>query len=271
MDLDNIKKHWTELAIKFQQDLNATTKTGSIKKLEIMALYGAMKNFSFSKAEVLEVGCGNGLNCFALAENLKEFNFTGVDYVSEMINSANSHRDKEGSISKNLSFYEGDILKLVENPNLKKEYDIVFTDRCIINLNSSELQETGIRNIIKKVKLGGYLIIIENMQESHSRQNNCRESVGLPKREAPPYNLFLNESNLISLVSKSMKLKETSDFGSLHDLLLYVLVPMTNGGLVDYNHPIVQAATDFLIKSSEIYNNSFGNFGQNRLYLFHKE
>lgn len=271
MNLDEIKKHWTELAIQYQQDINATTKTVSIKKLEIMALYGAIKKSGLSRGEVLEVGCGNGLNCFALAEQLPQLKFTGVDYVPEMIRTANEVKKQNNSKFSDLLFYEADILKLGENSNLKKEYDIVFTDRCVINLNSPELQQDGVNNLIKKVKNGGFMIILENVKESHRRQNECREAVGLPKRDVPPYNLFLSESDLMSWTSKEMALKETSDFGSLHDLLLYVLVPMTNGGTVDYGHPIVHAATDFLLKSSGLKSNSFGNFGQNRLYLFHKE
>jgi SAM-dependent methyltransferase len=270
MNLDDIKKHWTDLAVKYQQDISATTKTVSIKKLEIKALYDAIVDTALPGGEVLEVGCGNGLNCFALAEQLPKFNFTGVDYVSEMVSSANTLKSNEGSKFKKLSFYQGDILKLQDNRNLQEQYDIVFTDRCIINLNSPELQEAGISNLIGKVRKGGYMIILENIKENHQRQNDCREAVGLTRREVPAYNLFIDESNLLSFVSKSMTLKKTNDFGSLHDLLLYVFVPMTNGGIVDYDHPVVHAATSFLLKSPNV-KNSFGNFGQNRLYLFHKE
>jgi SAM-dependent methyltransferase len=188
-----------------------------------------------------------------------------------MVNSATKNKEREAPKYKNVSFFEGDILKLDGNQNLRGEYDIVFTDRCIINLNSPALQFTALDNLIRKVRKGGYLVILENIRENHSRQNDCREAVGLPRREVPPYNLFINEADMLSFVSKSMKLKETIDFASLHDLILYVLVPMTNGGVIDYNHPVVHAATDFLMKSSEVLNNSFGSFGQNRLYLFHKE
>jgi len=271
MNLDDIKKHWTDLAVQFQQDINATTKTVSIKKLEIKALYDAIVKTGLQKGEVLEVGCGNGLNCFALAEQLPALKFTGTDYVPEMVQAALSELSKPANSKfSNLSFYEGDILRLDENTNLAKTYDVVFTDRCVINLNSSQLQEQAVTNLIKKVKKGGYLVILENIKQNHDRQNNAREVVGLPRRAQPPYNLFIDESELTAWVSKEMALKEVNDFGSLHDLLLYVLVPAINGGTVDYNHPIVHAATDFLLKNNDTNGNSFGSLGQNRLYLFHK-
>ena len=113
-------------------------------------------------------------------------------------------------------------------------------------------------------------MILENIKENHAKQNDCREAIGLERRSEPPYNLFIRESDLLKYVAPSMKLVETKDFGSLHDLLLYVLVPMTNNGITDYNHPIVHAATEFLLRSGEYDSNGFGAFGQNKLYVFRK-
>ena len=60
------------------------------------------------------------------------------------------------------------------------------------------------------------------------------------------------------------------NFTTLHDLALYILVPMINGGKIDYKHPIVEAATKLSIAISENSDETFGNYGQNRLYLFQK-
>jgi len=50
-----------------------------------------------------------------------------------------------------------------------------------------------------------------------------------------------------------------------------VLVPMITDGNVDYEHPIVAAVTKLLLSNPEEFGNSFGDFGQNRLYVFKKE
>jgi hypothetical protein len=67
-----------------------------------------------------------------------------------------------------------------------------------------------------------------------------------------------------------LNLVETEDFGSLHDLILYTLVPAINGGEVDYSHPLVEAATVLSLKTAQDNPGAFGTFGQNRLYVCQK-
>ena len=44
MKLDKIKKHWENLAIKYAEDLKSTTKTPTIKHLEINAIYNTINS-----------------------------------------------------------------------------------------------------------------------------------------------------------------------------------------------------------------------------------
>ncbi len=273
MDLNEIKEHWEKWAREFETDLRATTKTSTIKKLEINAIYKAIEKTHFGRTkdvEVLEVGCGNGYNCFALSELLQDFYFTGVDYVSDMIQNAKKFQTNNPIKYSRIKFQVGDILNLENNKDIKNEFDIVFTDRCIINLNTIDLQLKAINQLSKKVSQNGYLIILENFIQNYTRQNDCRKSVGLPKRNPAEYNLFIDEDVLIPYITKSLELVLIDDFGSLHDVLLYVLIPMISNGEIDYNHPLVKAATELSVSISEKYDNPFGSFGQNRLFLFHR-
>lgn len=272
MDLDGIKKQWEKWAREFETDLRATTKTPTIKKLEINALYKAIQKthfFGMKNIEVLEVGCGNGYNCFALSELLPDFNFTGVDYVPNMVENAKNLQSSKPEYSR-ITFQVGDILSLENNKDIKDKFHIVFTDRCIINLNTIDLQLKAFDQLSKKVKQDGYLIILENIIQNYKRQNDCREVVGLPRRIPARYNLFIDEDIFLAHAKKSKKIVSIDDFGSLHDIILYVLIPMINDGEIDYNHPLVKAATEVSVSISGKYDNPFGNFGQNRLFLFHK-
>ena len=56
----------------------------------------------------------------------------------------------------------------------------------------------------------------------------------------------------------------------MHDVILYTLVPMVNGGDVDYDHPLVQAAANLVNAGGEELMNSFGDFGQNKLFILKK-
>ena len=143
MDLEKIKVHWAKLATEFKTDLKATTHTDTIKKLEIHAIFRAISRAGIDtarRADILEVGCGNGYNCFALAQLLPQFYFTGVDYVSKMIENAQKLQLNNSEVTSRIDFRVGDVLRLTDNKEIKDQYDIVFTDRCLINLNTTTLQ-----------------------------------------------------------------------------------------------------------------------------------
>jgi hypothetical protein len=151
------------------------------------------------------------------------------------------------------------------------DYDIIFTDRCLINLNTDELQTTAISELCNRLKPGGHLLMIENSQQTYDRQNRARELGGLEPRSPAEFNHFYNEDVILPhLQSIGMEVQEIEDLISLHDLVLYVLVPMINDGKVDYDHPLVQAATQLNIAVSSEMPGAFGQFGQNRLYFCHK-
>jgi len=273
MNLNEIKQHWEKWAQEFETDLRATTKSPTIKRLEIDAIYRAIKKtrfFGMKDVDILEIGCGNGYNCFALSELFPDFNFTGIDYIPEMIASAKKLQSTASGKDSRISFEVADVLNLESEKKIKSQYHIIFTDRCIINLNTPDLQIKAFNQLSKKVSKNGHLIILENFIQNYERQNNCRKSVGLPERVPAEYNLFIDENKFLLNLKKQMKLDHVDDFGSLHDVILYVLIPMINKGEVDYDHPLVKAATELSVSISEKYDNPFGSFGQNRLFLFHK-
>lgn len=273
VSLEEIHKHWTQLALVHGGSLQATTKTWTAKALEIDALsrrFSSILGSPDAPATVLEVGCGNGANCFSLADAFLSARFDGVDFVPEMTAAAESSSANRDARER-LRFFVGDALKLQDVEGLHPAYDIVFTDRCLINLNTTDLQKEAISSLATKVRHGGHLIMIENSVVTYSAQNRYRELLGLPARTPAPFNLFFEESQILPhLGAAGLELVEIEDFSSLHDLALYVLVPAINGGEVDYEHPLVEAATKLSTAVAFTNPNSFGALGQNRLYLCRK-
>ena len=209
MNLNEIEQHWKNWAEEFKLDIRATTKTQTIKDLEISSLYRAFKKtpyFSQNNCEVLEVGCGNGHNCFSLTNLIPNFNFTGVDFISEMITSANKIKNSNEIFSE-IKFFQGNILTLNENTNLEDKYSIIFTNRCLINLNTHELQVKALEQLYDKVADGGYIILIENIEQSYSKQNKLREYVGLDKRTPDKFNLFIDESHFVEYAKQKLSLQ----------------------------------------------------------------
>ena len=114
--------------------------------------------------------------------------------------------------------------------------------------------------------------MIENCADTHAIQNHAREALGLKARPPAAFNHFFKESVILPYLEDScgMDILATEDFISLHDLMLYVLVPAMNGGTIDYEHPLVELATQLNISINNERPNAFGAFGQNRMYLCQK-
>jgi ubiquinone/menaquinone biosynthesis C-methylase UbiE len=267
MEASEIRNHWTDWATKYGMDLRATTRAATPKVLEIDALMRRFRAIADKSpaTDILEVGCGNGVNCFALAEGLPNAKFDGVDFVPEMIDAARE-RSKTMPIAPP-RFFVGDVLKLDAMKDIKRDYDIVFTDRCLINLNQHELQLSAVTQLAKRVRPGGHLVLIENSTSTYGRQNRCREVLGMQPRTPASFNLFFDEAKVRPHAeSLGLELVHVEDFSSLHDLVLYALVPAMNGGTVDYEHPLVKIATNLSLGIFAATPNAFGDFGQNRLF-----
>ena len=266
------KEHWTRWADTYGTSLRATTKTNTPKVLEIDCFARAFKKVGYtpeSSFTAMEVGCGNGHNCFALASLFPNAKFHGVDFIDKMIDNAKLIQSENGV--DNIEFSVGDVTKLNAVEALPESFDVIFTNRCLINLDSTDKQCEAISGLAAKLNVGGHLAMIENSQQTYDQQNICREILGLEKRTPAEFNLFFNEEKIIAHITKlGLKLEELEDFISLHDLLLYVLIPAVNGGKVDYEHPLVQKATELSVGISGKTISAFGKFGQNRLFLCKK-
>ncbi len=272
MEITEIKKHWQSLAETYKKDLLATTKTRTIKALEIDALSRAIQDATTiqSSTSVLEVGCGNGHNCIALKRLFPDLKFLGIDYVPEMIQGATQLLDQERL--SDLTFQTGDILKLNADKNLAATYDIIFTVRCIINLPDEAMHLNALAELASKVASSGSLILLENYTSSYGRQNELRTNIGLETRTPDRYNCFLNERSFVDHAKRlGLSVRKTEDFASLHDILLYVLLPSVLEGKIEYEHPLMHAVTTLLVSSKGSLANAFGSFGQNRLYHFVRE
>ena len=265
MNYDQVKQHWDNWAKEFGTSLRATTKSMTIKQLEIFALMQHL----VPKQRILDVGCGNGYNAIAFIENIPNITVVGVDYSSEMVDNA-IHNSKNLSPEQQqmINFEVADALELPYS----EEFDIVTTDRCIINLTDIEMQKKAIYNCAKSLRQGGTFLMLENSQQSYKNQNDARESVGLLTRQPPSFDLFFDEEIILPYCkSIGLELLQIDDFGSLHDLMLYVILTAADPSKEHYDEPaIVKAAEATMNLVAKGHGYPFGSFGQNRLYVFCK-
>ena len=93
--------------------LAATTKAQTPKTLELDALTRRFHTLlgRTPSGAVLEMGCGNGVNCLELAATFPQLTFDGVDFVEEMIEVAEQRRVESDHRSR-LRFFVGNAVEV---------------------------------------------------------------------------------------------------------------------------------------------------------------
>src|ERR1035438_7176899 len=147
MSMESIRQHWHNSATQYGTSLRATTKTSTVKRMEVDALTRALREVVIDRGvglNILEIGCGNGQNCLNLVDIFPQACFTGLDFIEAMIAAANKLKKERAIPDDRLTFQVGDVLDL-QVP--MAAYDVVFTDRCLINLNTDDLQQQVISSL----------------------------------------------------------------------------------------------------------------------------
>lgn len=269
MDVEAIQSHWTDWASRYGGDVRATTRCRSAKLLEVDALRRRIAALIGEGRDLrlLEVGCGNGINCIELARSFPTLRIDGIDFVAEMVEAARAG-SRDAELGDRLRFVIGDVSRLDAVEGLEPAYDAVFTDRCLINLTSAEEQAVAIAALAARLAPAGHLLMIENCLDTFETQNRARLALGLNGRTPAAFNRFFTDAEMSAHVAAAgLDLVEVEDFASLHDLLLYVLLPAANGGTIEYDHPIVCAAAELSMALAAGSRPRLGAFGQNRLYV----
>jgi SAM-dependent methyltransferase len=290
MDKSENLAHWEKWAANYGSELRATTKCLSIKRLEVAALLRWVNSLEQTDgALVLEIGCGNGTNGFALVEHDPVLRYVGLDFSKTMVEHAGATIARRRTESMDqavdrLAFGVEDARSLTAPVDLVSEgsivgaavatrlpaqfFDIVFTDRMLINLSSAEEQLTAMRRIAQLVRPGGLFLMLENSTKTHGTLNDIRVSLGLSRREPAAYNVFIDEVAVVEPFRDTMTLEGVEDFGGIHDLMLYAVAPAVNGGEIRYDTPEMTALTDALLALRHRGVETFGPFGQNRLWIW---
>jgi len=127
---------------------------------EVMTRYygcGLVTPELLKDCHVLDLGCGAGRDCYAIAQMVGENGFvTGVDMTDEQLAVANQHseyhREKFGYAKANTKFLKGYIEKLDELNIADNSIDVVVSN-CVINLSPDK--HAVLKEIFRILKPGG--------------------------------------------------------------------------------------------------------------------
>jgi SAM-dependent methyltransferase len=221
--MNKIQEYWNEQAQKYKDSPLATTPDLISCELETREILKYLKDGQ----NVLDIGCGNGYKdeTFCWEKNIT---VKGIDYSEEMIKMA-----KEYEFAR-LEFEHGDILNLKESG-----YDIVITDRCLINLESIDDQITAIDNIHNALKPDGTYLMLECTKEGLGNINAVREQFGLPLIEERWHNNYLGREIIKYIYCKFGHCEEVN-FNSTYFLISRTLNALVTpeGQAIDYNSDI---------------------------------
>ncbi|MDD1705621.1 MAG: class I SAM-dependent methyltransferase [Methanoregulaceae archaeon] len=244
---ESILAYWEERADENPDSPAATTDDIYLRELEILTLTDTLKGLLRQRpGSLLEVGCGDGYSTLRIASALPNLQITAVDFSRNMIRNANLRLSKESDLRKRLKFLIGDVRDL--HPVVgENQYDLVLSDRCLINLASLKEQEQALQKIAEHLSPEGFFIAIENFVEGQERMNEARKIMGLDEIPVRWHNLYFREDEFRSMVGKFAKTIEFRDFSSSYYFatrVIYSAMCRIRGEEPDYLHEIHRRAVE---------------------------
>jgi ubiquinone/menaquinone biosynthesis C-methylase UbiE len=244
---ERIRQYWEDRAKTYAGLSAATTNDVYLRELEICTLIQTLSRLEVpTNCSVLDVGCGDGYSTLKLARGFPDFCFLGVDYSQGMIENAEARLRTESELGGRVSFIRGDVLRLSELCG-DGGYDVVLTDRCLINLDSVGEQSEAIAQIGKQTKPGGFYVAIENFIEGHENMNKARSAVGVPEIPVRWHNLYFREREFVQSAERFFEVIELVDFASSYYFatrVIYSAMCQMRREKPDYQHDIHKLAVN---------------------------
>ena len=209
----DIKEFWKKQAQKHSHSSLATSPDTIAYEMELKQIKQRIPEGS----KVLDVGCGNGIKGVELCKELN-IDYYGMDYSEEMIEQAHQlSRKSSGFLKGNVRFFVGDILDFNSIPY--KGFDLVLSDRCLINLKTIENQISAAKNIHTVLNPKGTYLMFENSQQGLNNLNSVRKNFGLSDIQVRWHNIYVDETRFFPGVREYFSLSETVSFASTYYLL----------------------------------------------------
>jgi SAM-dependent methyltransferase len=248
----DVRAFWNQRA---QLGPEAGTRDLIAKQLEIEAIAAYVQD----GMKVLDAGCGNGLTAVELCRRYR-IDLTGIDNAEKMVAAATAlaaGQELRGSVR----FQAGDVLHL---SNLTPGFDLVYTERVLINLTDWPRQKQAIANLLELLRPGGRYVMCENSQEGLEEMNALRGRLGLEAIHPPWHNRYLRDEEIGQATFPGARLEDVSYYGATYYFLSRIVnawLAAREGKEPEYLAPINQLALQLP---------PLGKFGQGRIWVWRK-
>jgi len=145
-----------------------------------------------SNSKVLDAGCGEGEGTVVYA-GIHGAVVHAVDFSETRLKKAARRlKGRENVILKQVDF--------LREYKLDHDYDVVVSQRFLINLMEWRWQKRVILNLMSMLKPGGKLLMLEGSIQGVDALNNFRRTMGLPRIPIKWHNLFLDDMFLLDFM-----------------------------------------------------------------------
>lgn len=239
--------YWNDHAVESMYDKNLLTA-------EIRLL---LKHIP-EGAKILDAGCGEGEGTLAYS-HVSGTLVHAADFSDTRLQKAIARlAERTNVVCKKVDF--------LGEYELDNDYDIVVSQRFLINLMEWSLQQQVLLNLVGMLKPGGRLLLLEGSQQGAASLNEFRAALGLDPIPVKWHNLFLDDHVLVNFLHEhGHKLLEEDGLGT-YFLLTRGVRPLLDQGLnwdCEFNHLAAAERTGELLALGP-------RFSRLKLWVFQK-
>jgi ubiquinone/menaquinone biosynthesis C-methylase UbiE len=174
------------------------------KEVDLICNFFRLPGIKKQTRDVLEIGCGNGYTLGLVQPQFRENKFTGLDFSEDLLAIA---RERE---LKGVQFIQGDARKLQFGD---ESFDVIFTERCIINLLTWEEQMLALDEMHRLLRKGGHLLFIESFSEGYNNLNKARNELGLESIPMPHHNNYFGKNEFEPFIRSKFEIITAAELG----------------------------------------------------------
>ena len=189
-----IKKYWEDPGTVSLVDKN-------LRHLEEAFVLSYLKKCSY----FADFGCGGGSSTAIYARRVRRC--LALEQSKHLYNEAVGRFKRSNLL--NIDAIHGSVTAL---PKFERPFDVILTQRVLINLPDWNAQKKAITDIYMNLKPGGRYLMIENTFEGHKALNAARNRMGLKDIPIHWHNLFFKHELLVDFLKSLFILEEHHTF-----------------------------------------------------------
>lgn len=170
------------------------------------------------RSRILDVGCGSGVAIAQIAAT-NDCHGVGIDFSEGMVEQSR-RRIAEAGLADRVEIHH---CVTPPFPDRFGAFDIVYSQRCLINYTSPDQQRDAVRSAAPILKPGGAYIMIECSLEGGERTNAIRRDLGLEAIDPPWHNLFMHEDEVATWGTDRLRLEKLVHVSSTYHFLSRVV------------------------------------------------